>query len=230
MNVQQSTAIAPRNGSGIARMAVSYEVARKALEACDNYDECQDWADKSIAMQAYAKQVNDREMRYMATRIHARAKRRLGELLLSACPKKPGKTKRGQFSESLASVCRRIGISKVQMYACINIARVDKPVFEEVVERPKPMPSTKISKLGLQRSVVERAVNNSRKDWGAAFYEVMHSPEFSLQRIAGWMTRNPASDLGVRISADEAEKCRLYLRVIEEWVDEFDRCMPRNAQ
>ena len=52
-----------------ARLPVNYEAAKTALATCEQIDECKDWADKAMALAAYARQANDDELLHTARRI-----------------------------------------------------------------------------------------------------------------------------------------------------------------
>jgi hypothetical protein len=78
--VREPTNLAHIDTAG-ARLPTSYEQAKIALASCDKIDECQDWANKAVALASYAKMADDDSLRQMADKIQARAVRRMGELL-----------------------------------------------------------------------------------------------------------------------------------------------------
>ena len=69
---------------------VKYENAKQALAEYKTVDEVKDFRDKTVAIQAYAKQANDYDLERDASIARVRAERRCGELL-----NKMDKAKRG---------------------------------------------------------------------------------------------------------------------------------------
>lgn len=66
----------------MAGQLVKYEAARYALSEAVVVDEAKDIRNKALAMTAYARQANDKELLKWATAIKVRAERKCGELLL----------------------------------------------------------------------------------------------------------------------------------------------------
>lgn len=58
-----------------------FDAARRALADLVSVDEVKDWRDKSLAIQAYARQAKDKDLEIHAAENRFRAERRLGELL-----------------------------------------------------------------------------------------------------------------------------------------------------
>jgi len=71
---------------------VQYKQMCKAIAVCHGFDECKDIVDKSVAMAAYYKQINDSKTVLMFHRVRARAWRRIGELVASAVKFYDGET------------------------------------------------------------------------------------------------------------------------------------------
>ncbi len=59
---------------------VHYEKACKEIALASTIDEAKDWADKSEALRAYARQAHNTEMEVQVAEIKLRALRRMGEL------------------------------------------------------------------------------------------------------------------------------------------------------
>ena len=109
-----------------------------ALAKAVRVDEVKNIRDKSIAMRAYAKQAQDRELIGYATEIKMRAERRAGQLLMEMEKNKgglPGRT--GLKSRSVldtAPKLRDIGVSKNQSSRWQKLADMSADRFEGIVE------------------------------------------------------------------------------------------------
>ena len=146
-----------------------YEHARTALAECDRVDECKDWADKSLALAAYARQSRDTELEKTAIRIRARALRKAGEML-KLVEKGSGKNnqhtqakvkKAGAepFHKTRKETYTAAGMSDRQAKEAVRVANVPDEVFEEKIEAFEPLSVSKLAELGKVH-----VSNNSKND------------------------------------------------------------------
>ena len=146
-----------------------YEHARTALAECDRVDECKDWADKSLALAAYARQSKDTELEKTAIRIRARALRKAGEML-KLVEKGSGKNnqhtqakvkKAGAepFHKTRKETYTAAGMSDRQAKEAVRVANVPEEVFEEKIEAFEPLSVSKLAELGKVH-----VSNNSKND------------------------------------------------------------------
>lgn len=120
---------------------IKYEAACRALAECKSIDEVKSWADKSAAMQAYARMAKDKTMEVDAAEIRIRAERRLGEML--AAQKADGGLNSGKLKQGPAVVCddhgktalklADAGISKDLSSRAQKLAAVPEAEFESEV-------------------------------------------------------------------------------------------------
>jgi hypothetical protein len=112
-----------------------FDTARAALEACVEVDDVKEWADSAAALEAYARQTKDKEMRKMAVDIRMRAKRRIGELMRAQKLKRgrPSSKKVGQQPISLAEV----GIDKNLANEAHRAAAMTPEAFEQAIVSKK---------------------------------------------------------------------------------------------
>jgi N6-adenosine-specific RNA methylase IME4 len=133
-----STEILAQNTSNLPK---SYEHAKNALAICERIDECRDWADKSMALAAYAKQAGDETLLNHARRIQCRAMRRMGKVIALIEPGKPGPkselstTNVTQLNKT--ETARAAGISKRQQDTAFKVADIPENDFEKLVEAEK---------------------------------------------------------------------------------------------
>jgi hypothetical protein len=146
-------------------LPANYEAASAALAACDDIDECKDWADKAAAMAAYGRMAKDDTLHRMAHRIQARAVRRLGELI------KLEPSAQGQRNELGAAggpksprqqSAEAAGLSKRQVKTAVRVARVPPADFERQVESVCPPSITELARQGtLSRPARNKPVEES---------------------------------------------------------------------
>ena len=95
----------------------------------------------------------------MAMKIAGRAMRRCGALLKEIEPAKPGPvpvreldagagTQFGSLEKGRTAAAQAAGLSHRQQHQAIRIANVPAPVFEEMIERPKPATLTELADVG----------------------------------------------------------------------------------
>ena len=113
---------------------IKYEAACHALAEAHSIDEVKDWADQAKALEAYAKQANDRQLEIMSAEIRIRAKRRIGELS-AALKTLQGARADLTLSHTWDEVGKRealslAGVSKSEAYRCEQLATVSEEAFE----------------------------------------------------------------------------------------------------
>jgi hypothetical protein len=117
----------------------TYIAARIALAKCDRVDECLTYSSQAAALEAYAHQSRDTALMDFATRIQARAVRRLGELLKEI-------PIGGRIAAANAS-----GLSRLQRNQASSIAQIAPKTFEQLVESKAPPKVYKLADIGRKR-------------------------------------------------------------------------------
>lgn len=116
-----------------------YEAARTALAECQRVDEVKDIRDKSIAMEAYARQAKDSNLMQMAAEIKVRAERRLGEMLREQ-KETVGMAKPGRISvddDDRIPTLTEVGISKDLSSRSQQLAAMPADHFETAISSAK---------------------------------------------------------------------------------------------
>ena len=120
-----------------------YDKARHALAQCERIDEAKDWADKSAALAAYARQADDPELEATARRIRARAFRRMGEIsreLETVRFDGPSTVRIPSSGKPKSAVLSEAGISTSQAHRAEKVAAIPVEEFERRVESDTPPP------------------------------------------------------------------------------------------
>lgn len=203
-------------------MPVVYEEACRALVACTTIDEAKYFSDKADALAAWAKIYKSEEASVAAKRLKLYAYRRMGTLAGELRP--TGWQTKKSHSWSVAdnlpkvrgpgpiSLLRESGFSKGESARMRRIARLPQSVFETHVNSPK-VPTVS----GLATTYLD--ATGSWQTW-------LKSPGPSQFR--SFCRRHSARDLATTMRVDEAEKARLFIIEMQEWLDEFEQCLPKN--
>ena len=206
-----------------------YEAARTALAECDRIDECQDWADKMAALKVYARQAEDKTLLDMATRIHARAVRRQGELLNQYPPARPEDNlvqHRGAAADpsvnstTCAPVTRtqaatEAGLSERQRKTAQRVARMPAAAFESQVEGPRPPSVTQLAHQGTAPAVRR---DDERPPATRVEYETPTACEV-IERFVFFCGQNEPSTLARACSAKDAATIRHCISKLDRWLD-----------
>jgi hypothetical protein len=134
-----------------APLPANYEAARAALAACDDIDECKDWADKAAAMAAYGRMAKDETLHRMAHRIQVRAVRRIGELM-KLIPSTKGQRNElrddGGLKSPRQQAAEAAGLSERQIKTAQRVANIPPEDFDRQVESNNPPTITELAHQG----------------------------------------------------------------------------------
>jgi hypothetical protein len=176
------------------KLPLNYEAARAALTACVLVDECKEWKDRAAAIASYAAQKRDRTLLDKATRIRARATRRLGELIELQSPDQR------RLSD--------LGVNHAERSQARAVASIPEGTFEEHVERNPPTPISRLAQMG--RGPID--FDASAKIWVAAERLRKNMREFPAALLA--------QDIANCTSEQKAALKKAFLPV-HEWLDEI---------
>ncbi len=141
---------------------IRYEAARTALAECQRVDEVKDIRDKSLAMEAYARQAKDTGLMQMAAESKVRAERRLGEMLREqkaaggmATGGQPYQST-GSTAEPVAPTLAEVGIDKKLSMRSQQLAAMPEQHFEAAIasakETARAVSTTYMLRLGEEAS------------------------------------------------------------------------------
>ena len=117
---------------------IKYDEACRAIAVCLSVDEAKDISDKSLALQAYAKQASNLALERTAAEIRLRAKRRIGEISMTletatanqhAALLPTAGTKQSVLSDA--------GVSTSEAHRCEKLATVPVDDFESYVTKSR---------------------------------------------------------------------------------------------
>ncbi len=203
-----------------AKLPVSYERAREALEKCRLVDECKDWADKAAALAAYGRQAKDPTLVKNAMHIQGRALRRAGELQAEVEPKR-GANQNIRAPEDPKVLTRKSfaasgGLSPNQAKQALRIAAIPEAEFEAAFEGPTAPSMKALAKQGTKPSPkpsTEHLKGRSPEDFSASIKA--RGAMRDMAELCGQVS--PAA--AVR-GANEYDlpKMRAWVETIDDWI------------
>jgi hypothetical protein len=213
-----------------AKLPAAYEAAKRAVMACVRIDECKDWADKAAALRVYAIQRHDNFLRAAATRLEARAERRIGELL-----KEIPDTNRGRPPEiqegtlpnlTRAAAAEQAGLSEHQRKTAIRMANMPEEEFERAIKSASPPTVTQLA----ERGKVARPAVPGPPVTPADPAEVAET-QSALAAFAEFCAEHDATSIASAIELRDAEALRCFVARIDAWLKQFAAKLPgRNGE
>jgi hypothetical protein len=206
-----------------ARLPVAYEEAKRALAQCSKVDECQDWADKAMAMASYARQSNDETLYKYAERIKARAIRRCGELLRqvpaangSRTDVEPQEGDHPRLTREQAAT--DAGLSEHQRKTALRVAAVPESDFAAQVESDSPPTLTELAKQGTAQKP------RPLVDLGGidpAAYAIATQAQGALREFASFCKKHDPVMVAGAFQPHEFAVIRKYVATVDGWLDSF---------
>jgi hypothetical protein len=191
-----------------APLPATYEAAKKALAACANIDECQDWANKAEAMASYARMAKDETLRKMADRIQGRAVRRLGDLLKLYDGR--GNNQHGEGAlPTQKEAAAAAEISEHQRKQAVRVSNVPQAEFEAALEADEPATVTKLAEMG-KVSQAPRQIDPSASIALA-----------TLEKFADFCSKNNPSFVATAVRPAFISEMRKKVGSIDSWLDQF---------
>lgn len=200
------------NRSKQLEMPVLYAQACKALEACATMDEGKYYADKADALAAWAKIYGSDEDSRAAARLKLKAYARMGALAEELRPSRVSRKDGSGMEYGARSLLMEHGLSEGQSNAARKLSSLPASEFEEILKNPVA-PTTAHRRLS----------RPSRSENWNTFGNLPGSPTNFLS----YCRRNDAGELAKGMNDDESIRARAIVREAIDWLDEFERCLPK---
>jgi N6-adenosine-specific RNA methylase IME4 len=142
---------------------IKYDEACRAIAVCLSVDEAKDISDKSLALQAYARQSSNLELERTAAEIRLRAKRRIGEISksLETAPSGRAAVSLPEAGKSKTKTLADAGVSTSEAHRCEKLATVPVDDFERYIAKSHDSGRTVSSDEVLKR--VTKTVSRSAR-------------------------------------------------------------------
>jgi hypothetical protein len=143
---------------------LKYDAARHALAAAHRVDEVKNIRDKAVALAAYARQAQDRDMIAWASEIKLRAERRTGEMLRETADSgqrrvaASGRPAKACSVDQAFKKLKDFGISEHQSSDWQKLAAIPEPEFERRIRSASGEPKTMTTATILKPPSVPRPV------------------------------------------------------------------------
>jgi hypothetical protein len=213
-----------------ARLPALYEGARSALAQCERVDECREWANKAEAIASYARQSHDDTLYNTAMRIKSRAIRRCGELL-KEIPAEPGNhvarlpgattatkqlgTPSAQVASPRQEAARTAGLSQRQAKQAVRVASVPSPLFERMVEAPKPATVTELAEVGKRPTPKPLVDLGSRSP---SDFKLATAAQGQLREFGAFAAKSDPAAVARGSSPRERHAMREQIAAIKPWL------------
>jgi hypothetical protein len=188
-------------------MPVEYETAINALAACITIDETKYWSDKADALAAWAKIYRSPDAERKAKQLKLHAYRRMGQLAEQLRPRKGRREGTSGSHPGPVSILVENGLTPDTAQVARRMAKLPEKDFSAATELPRPPSPSSLT----------------RRMWSSEWTIIAQA----LRRARAEMTRCTPSQAAQSVSADFVPHARLIARQTIEWLDEFERRLPK---
>jgi hypothetical protein len=215
--ITQSQARAVLNGRA-PLIPVEYETAIKALSECITLDEAKYWDNKADALAAWAKIYRNDDAGRKAKQLKLHAYRRMGQLAEQIRPTKKVTPFQGREPGAM-SLLIESGLTRRAAQAAGALRRASSDEFSAAV-------ATGISPhvfANNHRGTGDRSVVRSQ-----AWAWLTH--KLNLFGVRSQARLKSPRDVALALKEDEIQKARDLVTELTEWLDEFERNLPKDAK
>lgn len=208
-------------GGRAPHMPVEYEAAVKALAECITLDEAKYWNNKADALAAWARIYHSSEAERKAKQLKLHAYRRMGQLAEELRPtirdgKRQGNNEgRSGHAPGARSLLIQSGLKTTQAAAALTLGRLDDREFERHVNLPRPR--------------APQSINTDAKSGSESHRKIQSAHGGAFRIFKTFCKQHSASSLARGLSAGEYRYYIESVRLMTEWLDEFEQNIPRGS-
>lgn len=201
---------------------IKYEEACRALVECRSIDDAKYFSDKADALSAWAKIYKNDEAGIESRRLKLHAYRRMGQIAYELRPNvrkgsPPGITFGSGSLPGAPALLREAGLKLMPANQASKLARMSEENFNAIVNLPRPPSPSAARGMYVENSTVSDA-------WRL----LVISQSANIQSFSYFINKHPDPKiLAMGLRKDEALKVRRYVHQIIDWLDEFERHLPK---
>jgi hypothetical protein len=206
-------------------MPFEYEEAMRQLDACISLDTAKYWSTASDALAAWAKMYHSKDADLKARQLKLRAYKEMGRLAEELRPTKHGGVSgqgRKGHKPGAHSLLLEEGMSTGKARDILAVSRLPNEKFSEAFKAGRGVHAVASENRGLG---IRKQVRSDKFNW---LVNAQSGPR--LQTLRMHLRGVKAKEIANCIRTDESKVARALVVEIVEWLDEFERHLPKAAK
>ncbi len=209
-----------------AILPVEYTAACRSIANCRNINDAKYWSDKAEALAAWAKIYKNDQAALEAKRLKLHAYRRMSQLADELQPANLRSGPKGGGAPGPRALLQKHGLGRETVKNIRRIGAIPALKFEEIISSPKPPGIAIAAAKGIGHSGRQHRTTSS-DSWRLLSVSSMIGGPNLRRFVQLFCRRFDPRQLATTLNPGEYETARELAREAVEWLDEFDRRIPK---